>query len=65
MAEKITLSKQEYLTLWDAYHKIQKVLEKKTKATSPLKSLQGIWKNATITEEDIEQAKQSLFKYRA
>jgi hypothetical protein len=64
MAEKITLSKEEYLTLWDAYQKIHKILEKKVKTSSPLKSLRGIWPDTTITEEDIEQSKQSLFKYR-
>ena len=62
MTEKITLSKEEYLTLWDAYQKMQKVLGKKAKTASPLKSLQGIWKNTTITEEDIAQSKKSLFK---
>ena len=64
MAEKITLSKEEYLTLWDAYQKIQKVLGKKAKTNSPVKSLQGIWGKTVITDEDIEQSKQSLFKHR-
>lgn len=69
LSEKVTLSKNDYLKLLEAYQKIGQILifQEKKKAVSTfkpaLKSLHGIWKGVKIDEKDFQRAKQSLFKF--
>jgi len=64
-SEYIELPKKDFLELLKLYQKIGKILtsQKTKKPTSSLKSLYGIWKKTKITEEEINQAKKSLFKF--
>ena len=60
----ITLSKEDYLKLLQAYQKLGEALisKKKREIVSPLKTLYGIWKGVRIEEKDFTEAKKSLFK---
>ena len=61
--QDVTLSKEEYLKLVEAYKKIGKVLyspKKKKSATAP-HTLYGIWEGVKVDEEDFQDADKSLF----
>jgi hypothetical protein len=63
-SKNITLSKEDYLKLLEAYQELGEILisKKKKKVVSSLKTLYGIWKGVKVEEKDFEEAKKSLFK---
>ena len=46
----------------EAIRKELELLKKSLRSPEEVESIEGLWKGVQITEEDIEEAKKSLFK---
>jgi len=62
-SQEVTLSREEYLKLVEAYQRMGKVLyspKNKKSAITP-HTLYGIWEGVKVEEKDFQNAKRSLF----